>query len=391
MNGQLREHPLAEVLRQISAERISGVVRLAHGRVKAVVYCDEGEIVFVNSNLRPHRLFECLARRGQSVPQDKLREAAEKNFSSDAELGRWLVTNHVITAEGLGKLQALQATEILRPTLLWTDGEWSFDPRARTLEETRVALHLPKLFLEAARRLPVELVEMRLADDAEIVSPAGEASPTVELLPSEAFVLSRVDAPLTVGEIVALSGMGERESRQIIYALALGNLLDRWAWPPVLDERTLEQAKLISERKLKQPAAAATITVTANSQSTDKPTTSAVANVTTADEAVSSLAPQRDISPDLNTLFERAKAKTHYEVLGVAANARPAKIKAAYYALAKSYHPDRFHKEVTTDERLRIETAFARIAHAYETLKNTTTRARYDLDLMSKEGRAPAK
>ncbi|MBA2502488.1 MAG: DnaJ domain-containing protein [Pyrinomonadaceae bacterium] len=387
MNNQLREHPLAEVLRQISAERVSGVVRLARERVKAIVYCNEGEIVFVSSNLRAHRLLECLARWGQSVPQDKLQEASEKNFSSDAELGHWLVTHNVVTAEGLGKLQSLQATGILRPALLWTEGEWSFDPRTRIVEETRATLHPQKLFLEAARRLPAEYVETRLGNDAEIVSPANEASPSVELLPSEAFVLSRVDAPLSVGEIVALSGLGEREARQIIYTLALGSFLDRRAWPPVLDEQMLEQVKLIGERKLKQPAAAATTTVTANSQPTGKPAALPVADVTTtAGDAVTASTLQPDVLSNLNALFARAKAATPYEVLGVTTNAPPAKIKAAYYALAKSYHPDRFHKEVAPDERFRIETAFARIAQAYETLKNTATRAGYDLKLKSKGG-----
>lgn len=391
MNGQLSEQPLAELLRQISAEQISGAVRLARERVKAVVYCDKGAIAFTNSNLRSQRLLQCLTR-WRNVPEEKLQEAAAQNFSTDAELACWLVSTNTLERSELQNLQIRQAIEILRSVLLWTDGEWCFDPRARTVEEMRVTIDAQTLLLEAARRLPAEFVATRLANDAEIISPASEAPlPAVVLLPSEAFVLSRLFAPLRLDELIALSGLGEREARQVIYALALGNLFTRQCWTPILDAQTLRQAKLMTEREAKRPRAAA---VVASATVKDLPASSAGAPLAQNKEAKDKEAatgkihhpskPQPETSPDLNLLYTRARAATHYEVLGITPSASLAQIKAAYYALAKSYHPDRFHKEVSATERARIETAFAKIAQAYETLKHGSTRASYDLTLRAK-------
>jgi hypothetical protein len=88
------------------------------------------------------------------------------------------------------------------------------------------AVPLGALLLEATRRLPPEFTSARLSDDDERLSPsAGASSVDLQLLPVEGFVLSRVDAPATVGELVAVSGLPEEQTRQAAYALALAGLL----------------------------------------------------------------------------------------------------------------------------------------------------------------------
>ena len=59
-----------------------------------------------------------------------------------------------------------------------------------------------------------------------------------------------------------------------------------------------------------------------------------------------------------------------------------------YYDFARRYHPDRFRREADAPRHGRIETAFARVARAYETLRNSGARATYDSKLAS--GIAPA-
>src|SRR4028119_1470975 len=86
MNGHLREHPLAELIREINAAKLSGALRLARERVQAVIYAEGGEIVFARSNLRVHRLAVCLHRWGV-LAEDKL-AAHVTEYMSDAEIGR---------------------------------------------------------------------------------------------------------------------------------------------------------------------------------------------------------------------------------------------------------------------------------------------------------------
>jgi len=42
MEGQLSEHPLAELIREINNTGLSGALRLSHDRAKVVVYFDAG-------------------------------------------------------------------------------------------------------------------------------------------------------------------------------------------------------------------------------------------------------------------------------------------------------------------------------------------------------------
>ncbi|HKR11770.1 MAG TPA: DnaJ domain-containing protein [Pyrinomonadaceae bacterium] len=78
------------------------------------------------------------------------------------------------------------------------------------------------------------------------------------------------------------------------------------------------------------------------------------------------------------------KAETYYDLLGVETSAPAEQLKSAYYEIARRYHPDRFHK---TEPALvgRIESAFARITQAYDTLRDEGLRANYDRKLQSRK------
>jgi DnaJ-class molecular chaperone len=71
-------------------------------------------------------------------------------------------------------------------------------------------------------------------------------------------------------------------------------------------------------------------------------------------------------------------------VLAVPPEAASADLKAVYYQLARRYHPDRFRK---ADAALvtRMESAFARITQAYETLRDDGLRASYNAKLQARK------
>jgi len=71
--------------------------------------------------------------------------------------------------------------------------------------------------------------------------------------------------------------------------------------------------------------------------------------------------------------------QTYYEILGVAPDATPEEIRAAYRVLVKQYHPDVNH-DPNAGER------FIAIQQAYETLSDPDARARYDLALRGGAG-----
>jgi DnaJ-domain-containing protein 1 len=84
---------------------------------------------------------------------------------------------------------------------------------------------------------------------------------------------------------------------------------------------------------------------------------------------------------DLESFLLRVKnARTHYEVLDVEREISSSDLKAVYYQLARRYHPDRFRKNYAP-LLPRIESAFARITQAYDTLREDQLRRSYDAKL----------
>ena len=348
MNGRLGEHPLAELIRELTAAGLSGALRLAYERAKVAIYFEDGKLVFATSNLRAHRLSEILRRSGLTEAQIGKLPAQV----SDSELGNALIKGGRVTPETLATIRSHQVSDVLRLALLWTDGTWEFDPRVRLVDEVRVQVDVNRLLLECARHLPASFVRSRFnrTNGTYLGVVSNVAGPN--LLPAEAFVLSRASSSVTLSELAALGGLAEEDTFRAIYALSLSGFLQRSDWPAVFGAEAAQKATRTSARASSLPQ-------------------------TTGDVGVEEIG-------NVQALFARLKsAKDHYEVLDVSRRASIDEIKNAYHTLARRFHPDRFHKS-EPELRSRVDSAFARIAQAYETLSNQSLRADYDMKRTSK-------
>jgi DnaJ-domain-containing protein 1 len=372
MNGRLSDHPLAELVREVSDTGLSGALRLERESAKAVVYFDAGEVAAAVSNVRALRLVEVLRRSG-ALDAARIYAAVGERMS-DEQAGVALVQAGVLDEAGLRRLQARQSKEVLGEALRWDEGEWRFDARVRLAAAQVLRLDVSGLLSESARNLPPELVAARMRDDAQPIAPAEgfeeRMSSGLRLLPAEAFVMSRVYAPTTLGEVVAVSGLPEGETRRAVYVLALGGLLTRAGGPRILPAEALKLAA-------QQRAAAATAAAAAPAPEPPRPAVER--------ERPSPPQPEPDGHGTVEELYARARGATHYEVLGVPRSASAEEVKRAYYSHARRLHPDRFRRDADEETRQRIDAAFARVAQAYDVLKDAALRAAYDLKLSKKK------
>lgn len=352
IEGQLSEHPLAELIREINNTGLSGALRLSLASAKVVFYFRAGDLVFAASNLRAHRLREVLRRNG--LPDQKLQKYAAA--VSDEELAEGLIESGEITPLLLQKARSVQAADVLRVALLWTDGYWTFDARVRVANDLRVTINVDRLLLECARHLPMSFVKSRfnnfdpgfsVLDDIDLIN----------LSPAEEFTLSRARAAGDGIRLADLStnGLGEEESLRSVYALTLSGILYSPQW------RSAISANLpVKPKKRSAPPAAKEAPPVVEAETTEA---------------------------DVQALFTRlSAAKNHYDVLGVPKGSSTAEIKDAYHTLARRFHPDRFHQS-SSELRTRIESAFARMAQAYEVLGDTKQRDTYDQSGTSKRTR----
>jgi curved DNA-binding protein CbpA len=346
MNGQLSEHPLAELISEILEKGLSGALRVDRQRVRAVVYFEDGDLLYATANLRTLRLAAYAQKRG--LPSDIVATAAPSDF----DLAAALISRRLLTPEVLDTILVEQVSDVVRVLLLWTSGEWSFDERARLTAPVRVAIPTQQLLLEAARQLGSEVAAAAFRNTGELISPATAANEALSLSPTEGFLLSRVAVPLTLSELLNISGLPESEARRIVYGLTLAGILKREGW------RYAFRANAPLTVKTPQPLA-------------PKP---AAAETTSAKPRSA----QEELKDFLDQL---ARATNHYEVLGVPMAAEPDTIKQSYYSLARRFHPDRFHDLAGSEMHGRLEASFARITQAQEILSDPGSRAAYDAKL----------
>src|SRR6185312_15601967 len=340
MDGLISEHPFAELIIEILEKRFSGALRVERKRVKAVVYFDSGDLIYATSNLKNLRLTEYLRKRG--VPVEKM---LGMDSFSDFAAAASLLARGMVTQSTLDEATTEQVTDVARILLLWTDGQWSFEERARLTEPVRAHLKLRQLVLDASRRMDLKFPAARLSDLNEIISLGPSEGTELSLVASEGFLLSRVEGVIADDQLVMLSGMREPDALRTIYGLVLSGLLVRQSWPHALKAGAARKAEPKTEVAEPKPAP-------------PKP---------------------QDTEADLNEFLERlARAANHYEVLDIPTTSGAREIKNAYYALARRFHPDRFHELARGALHARLESAFARITQAHEMLSDPATKANYD-------------
>src|SRR5688572_23144712 len=142
MNGTLALHPLAELIREIASKYLSGALRLEQDRARVVVYFEKGAVVFAASNIRTLRLREYLKTR--ELISDQEFEAL-KNPGADLRLGESLVAGGKLKPKDFDSLVATLVGDTLRVPLLWTEGTWEFDSRARLADPVRASIDASSL------------------------------------------------------------------------------------------------------------------------------------------------------------------------------------------------------------------------------------------------------
>jgi curved DNA-binding protein CbpA len=269
---------------------------------------------------------------------------------SDEELGAALLQKGSITTDVLQKMRSTQAADVLRVAILWTAGEWSYERRVRIAADLRVPIDITRLLLESARRLPLAFIKSRVGIGATKYSIKHHND--LPLSPTESLALTRVTAATDEVSLadLATKGLSERNSLRSVYALCVAGVLYPGEYQTVLSA----PKATVAPKEVKEAA-----------------------------PPVAPIAPDAEV----NALFSRLNsAKSHYDVLDVGHASDLTEIKRAYHELARRFHPDRFHQ---SDLRAQVESAFARIGRAYETLSDAKRRKEYDRSLSSKQEARP--
>lgn len=363
-------HPLAELLIEIFQARLDGSLRLSHHNSKTIIYIKDGDVVFAVSNERRHRIFEMLLAADLMTKQ-QLIEIPE--FTNDFALAKHLEEKAMFSADSLKSIFMRQVETIVREAVAWREGVWVFSPLARIKQDINYKIDVFGILADFARNMPKDALVRRFKSFKESFVKKPVPPPHVNLLPAEAFLLSRFEkSQVRIDELKMLSGLADTETLQTLYALWLAGFVARENWDTAFTPHQIAAISTARFEVKKQIAPVEGKTAQAEVKpvepaKTETPETAAVEVI----EAI----------PLEKYLAMVETAETHYQSLQVSHKATTAEIKQAYFNLAKRFHPDLFQKQTDSDTLRRVQRAFSEIAHAYEVLRDEEKRKTYDFRL----------
>ena len=213
-----------------------------------------------------------------------------------------------------------------------------------TLPEAFFAASLPfQRSISPDEMLPVPEIVFRQSPDFLARSAA------IRLQPAEGYLLSRLEQPCTVNDIVSTVPGEEADTKR--------SLLKLWAFG-LLDSPTLNQmVPRVEVMKVAPGGAPPKATKTPSRVAEDSP---------------------ERLAPMVHETYLSLSKKDFYSLLNVTNRAEMPEIKAAYYTLARKFHPDRFYGVEDPVLKEKVDVIFSAVNVAYETLKSTKRRTEYD-------------
>ncbi len=376
ITGNLLLHPLAELLVEILQARLDGSLRVSHHNNKTIIYVKDGEVVFAVSNQRQHRMFEMLLQ-AEAITKQQLIKIPE--FTNDFALAGFLQKKEMFSASSLKSIFTRQIEAILRDVIEWNSGLWVFSSLTRIKDDIHYKLDTQSLFVEFARKMPKDAIVRRFKSFKESFGRKPTAPSQINLLPQEAFLLSRFEhSSLNIDEIKSLSGLSDLETLQKLYVLWLAGFLYRENWDAAFNAHRLSAISSAKFELKKQVVAPPVI----KSPQPQPIAPEIKAENVEAENVEAENGVEEKAELTLEKYLEQSEnAETHYELLNIPYKSTTSEIKMAYFGLAKRFHPDLFHKQTDAKTHSRIQNAFSEIAHAYETLRDEEKRKTYDFKL----------
>ncbi len=223
--GRLSELPLPDVLQQLRALEVTGILTLVAGGARKAIYVKRGHVVFATSNLPNDRLGEILLREGKITVEEY--DASIRAISKGKRQGKVLVEMGALSPKDLWEGVQFQVREIVYSVFQWEDGQFHFEESSLP-EKERITLDLDvhELVRAGIRRVDAAgPIAARYPEGALVVERValGEAEPHLE--PYERHVLGLVDGERSVLDISRESEIGDAETLKVLYSLLSTHLI----------------------------------------------------------------------------------------------------------------------------------------------------------------------
>jgi CheY-like chemotaxis protein len=226
--GELKDN-LPALINAFYLSKETGELGVQRGKVKKIVFFENGLPVFAASNLAADRFGPFLVRVGK-IDSAQLSQAAAAADKGNKRTGDVLVERGWLNPTERMYYVAQQVKAIIYSLFGWEDGNFALSFRERVrAEPIKLDIHPANLIVRGIKKLYQPARLLRLAPLEERFLPAQNPAyllNEVELEKWEAELLPKIDGTRTVAELIALSKRPERAVLGIISGLASLQILE---------------------------------------------------------------------------------------------------------------------------------------------------------------------
>jgi CheY-like chemotaxis protein len=372
--GTLAARPFPELLADAYRKHTSGALLLQRDKVKKLVYFRGGSPVFVKSNL----LRECLGHvmvRAKMISEQECEESIRKMKKGGRQQGTVLIEMGRISPHNLVFALELQLQQKLYEIFAWTDGEWQLDTAAELPPATvELGMSAAALICEGVKRAWGDERARRALGpiDDQYVHPGADPLHRLQdagLAPEEMALLESIDGTCTVKELRRRSAMAEGDLLRFLYAMRAAQVVTFRAEADAdANERTIDTSSpptLPGQMAYRDPPPP---TRKRRGMIPDVPT-GEVQSLGNPEEV--------EIRSRLVAQLKAMRKMDHFAVLGLGRDATKDQVKRAYFALAKSYHPDKNFQAQSPEVRKLAGEILQVVGRAHDTLVDDEGRERY--------------
>jgi curved DNA-binding protein CbpA len=329
LHGSLGESLLPDLIREIARRGASGALRLSRDRTARSIYFDVGTPVSVTSELPDEQLEYKLLKEGRTTAG--LIQAARRTQPT-SRLARALVDNGVVSQEAMRRTTGDLVREIVLSIFEWEEGDYEFDEGAQPTEAGVLDCTPADLISGARHAAGIERLANVIAPPEMLIAPADTTGYFLASLPAldsvESYVLSRIESPTRVSEVSDLVGLPEEETHRAVCVLVALGMLARAGH--------------------------------AGQAETEKKT------------------PPNPMLEAVSRKLELFDSADYYAVLGVDKFATAGTVTRAFDELQRMFSSYRLLFYDDEELHTKLDTLFAKVAEAYQTLSDPNNRWAYD-------------
>jgi tetratricopeptide (TPR) repeat protein len=228
MLGQFDRKFYIDFLRDIDEAEMSGILRLRQGRTIKALFFESGCLVFGISNLPDEELGQHLVNVG--ILSNEHFSSLQPHINRAQPLTFLLQAYNLVTYEQLVRTEHELVEGMAISCFRWETGEYSFDSSKTADHEFKTQVRSLDILANGIRNLLDDYyVRSVIGEHTQYVLPVTELfnrTKRINLSPQEGYLLSMIDSPKTISQLISGSGLPEDNVLRMLYTLLATGVLD---------------------------------------------------------------------------------------------------------------------------------------------------------------------